>query len=72
MEPALAGGLRIALQLEILESVPDEQAHALHLLPADARHGIEIDAKLVRMIEILGAYGVRMQFEAGEVREPDE
>jgi hypothetical protein len=49
-----------------------ERSDALDLLPADPGHRIEVDAKLVGMIEILGAHRMRMQLEAREVREPCE
>ena len=42
------------------------------LRPLHTRHRIEIDAELVGMIEIVGAHGVRMQLEAGEIRHPRE
>ena len=37
-----------------------------------AAHRIEIDAQLIRMIEIVGANRMRMQLEAGKVCHPDE
>src|SRR5262249_49761167 len=40
--------------------------------PPDPRSGIEIDAKLVRVVEILRAHGVRMQLDAAEVDDPGE
>lgn len=42
------------------------------LWPLNARHWIEVHPQLVRVIEVLGAYGVRMQLETGEVGEPRE
>ena len=40
--------------------------------PLHARHRIEVDAQLVGMLEVLGAHRVRVQLQAGEVREPGE
>ena len=51
---------------------PHDLRDLTHLVPRHARHGIEIDAQLVGMIEIVGAHGMRMQLQAGEVGHPDE
>ena len=40
------------------------------LRPLHAGHGIEIDAQLVRMVEVLRAHGMRVELEAAEVRHP--
>ena len=40
--------------------------------PLDPRHRIEINAELVRMIEIVGAHRMRVKLEAGEVGHPHE
>src|SRR5690606_3655500 len=72
MEAALARRLRPADEPERVERFPDDAADLTHLGPLDARHGIEIDPQLVRMLEILGANRMRMQLEACEIREPDE
>ena len=47
---------------------------ARHRAPAttERRHRIEVDAQLVRMVEILRADRMRMQLEAREVRHPRE
>ena len=45
---------------------------APHLLPRDARHGIEVDAQFIGVVEIVGAHGMRVQFQAREVGHPDE
>src|SRR2546429_9609607 len=44
-------------------------ATRLEVGPGDARRGIEIDAELVRMIEIADAHGMGMQFDAAEVHD---
>ncbi len=42
------------------------------LRPCHARHRIEVHPQLVRVIQILGADRMRVQLEAGQVREPGE
>ena len=44
------------------------QRHATHVVPADARPGIEIDPQLVGVVEIAGPHRVRVQLDAAEVR----
>ena len=46
--------------------------HLADLRPRHARHRIEIHPQLVRVIQILGADRMRVQLEAGQVREPGE
>jgi hypothetical protein len=41
--------------------------HLPELVPFHAWDRVEIDAQLVRVIEIVGAHRVRVQLEAGEV-----
>ena len=43
-----------------------------YLFPGNARHGIEIDAQLVGMIDIVRANGMRVQLEASEIGHPGE
>ena len=45
---------------------------ATNVVPLDARAGVEIDAQLVGMVEIIRADGVRMQLDAAEVHDPGE
>jgi len=40
--------------------------------PAHARARVEIDAQLVRMIEVVGAHWVRIQVDAPEVQHPQK
>jgi hypothetical protein len=42
------------------------------LRPLHAGHGIEVDAQLVGMVEVLRAHRVRVQLEAAEVRHPGQ
>src|SRR5690606_35472333 len=72
VEAALAGRLRPAPKPELVERLPDDASDLPYLRPPDARRRIEIDAQLVRMLEVLGTHGMRMKLEAREIREPDE
>ena len=51
------------------EQRPHFHRDAAEIGPGDARRGIEIDAELVRMIEIASAHGMGMQFDAAEVHD---
>ncbi len=57
---------------EVVERGANHLRDVLHLPPLDARHGIEIDAQFVGMIELLGADRMRMQLDAGQVGHPCE
>jgi hypothetical protein len=48
------------------------RATLAHVRPTHARAGIEIDPQLVRVIEIAGADGVRVQLDAAQVDDPGE
>ena len=48
------------------------QRDRAHIRPTDARARIEIDAQLVRMIEIAGAHRMRMQLDAAQIDDPGE
>ncbi len=72
VHPTRARRLRPADQPEIVERRVDDLRDLAKLIPADARHRIEIDPQLVRVIEIVGTYRMRVQFEAGEVRHPGQ
>ena len=72
MHAARAGCLGPADELEIIEHSSSDCGDFLDLLPRDAGHRIEVDAQLVRMIEILGSHRMWMQLEASEIREPRE
>jgi hypothetical protein len=56
----------------LVENVAHEQRHPPHKVPAHARAGVEIDAQLVRMIEVVGAHRVRIQVDAPEVHHPQK
>ena len=72
MNPALAGCLGIAGELELLEHLVHEESHLAHLWPLYARNRIQVHAQLVRMIEIFGSHGMRMELQACQIGEPRE
>src|SRR5205814_588872 len=49
---ARARGLGPAVQPVLFENVAHEQRHPPHKVPAHARSGVEIDAQLVRVLEV--------------------
>ena len=55
-----------------MEHLARDGGDGAHLRPFDSRNRIEIDAQLVWMIQIVGAYRMRMQLQACQVREPCE
>ncbi len=59
-------------QFEIVEHRPDDRGDLLDLFPGHARHGVQVDAQLVGMIEILGADRMRMKLEASQICEPGQ
>ena len=61
--------VRPAAEPHLFEQRAHFQRDAAEIGPGDARRGIEIDAELVRMIEIAGAHGMGMQFDAAEVHD---
>ena len=48
------------------------ESNTADVLPADAGTRIEINAQLVRVLEIAGAYGVWMELDAAQVHDPRE
>src|SRR5437867_12130917 len=56
----------------LVEHVTDDQGHAPHVVPACARAGVEIDAQLVGVFEIVGAHRMRVQVDAPEVYDPEK
>ena len=67
-----AAGLGPALETHLFEQGLHFESDASHVGPGDAGAGIEIDAQLVGMIEIGGADGVGMKFDAAEVDDPGQ
>src|SRR5262249_42390769 len=56
----------------LVEDLAHDQRHTTHVVPADAGTGIEIDAKLVGVLEVVGPHGVRVQVDAPEIHDPQE
>ena len=48
------------------------ESNTAHVLPTDARTRIEINAELIRMLEIAGADGVWMELDAAQIHDPRE
>ncbi len=56
----------------VLEHLADDERDLAHLREGDSRRGIEIDAELVGVVEVVGANRVRVQVEAAQVHHPGE
>ena len=54
------------------ERLLGHEGHGADVSPGHARHGVQIDAQLVRMVEVLGADRMRVEVEAAEVRDPGQ
>jgi hypothetical protein len=67
-----AGGLRPADEACVGEGVPHDEGHAPDVVPGNAGDGVEVDAQLVGMIEVVGQDRVRIEVETAEVRDPGE
>ena len=69
---ARARRLRPADQPEVVQRRAHHAARPRGSGPSHARHGIEIDAQLVGMVEIVRAHRVWVQLEAGEIGHPHQ
>src|SRR5215813_1041622 len=65
-------GFRPAFEPHFLQHRLDLESDLPHVRPTHARPGIEVDAELVRVIEFVYAYRMRMKFNATEVDDPRE
>ena len=72
VEAARARCLRPAGQAHVVENVLRHQRHLAHLRPGDPGHGVEVDAKLVRVVEVVGSDGMRVEVDAPEVDHPGQ
>ena len=54
----------------LVENRLDDAGDLADLRPWNAVDRVEVDAQLIRVVEILRAHGMRMQLEAGEIRHP--
>jgi hypothetical protein len=59
-------------QADVIEGFPEDESNLLQLRPLHAWHGIEVDAKLVGVIDIGGTDRMRMQLEAGKIGHPQQ
>ena len=72
VDAARARGLWPPDEADIGEHLAHDPRDVLQLRPCDSGHRVEVDAELVGMIEVVGAYRVRVELEAAEVRHPRE
>ena len=70
VDAARPGGLRPAGQPEIRQHIPGHQGHVPDLRPFDARHRVQVDPELVRVVQVVGAHRMRVQVDAAEVDHP--
>ena len=69
---ARAAGLGPAGQPVLLEHGLDLHRRPPDVVPADARPGVEIHPQLIRVVQVRGPHGVRMQLDAAEVDDPGQ
>ena len=69
---ARAAGLGPAAQAHFFEQRFHFHGHAAHVVPANARTGIEVHAHFVGMIQVAGAHGMGVEFQAAEVHDPGQ
>ena len=69
---ARAAGLGPAPEPELLEQRLHLERDAAHVVPHDARRRVEVDAQLVRMVEVAAENRMRVQLDAAEVHDPRE
>ncbi len=72
VHPARTGCLGPGAQSVFGQHVPADQRRAGDVAPRHAGHRIQIDAQLVRVIQVVGAHQVRMQIDAPQVHQPDQ
>ena len=67
---ARTAGFRPTPQTVFRKKAVDLESDFADAVPIDARARVEINAKLVGMVEIEGAHRMRMKFDAAEVNNP--
>ena len=67
-----AGRLRPADEPGIGQRLADREGHPPDIVPGDAGDRVEVDAKLVGVVEVGGPDGVRVEVDAAEVDDPGE
>jgi hypothetical protein len=70
--PREPDGLRPAREPAVVEHLAYDAGDVHDLAPADAGPGIEVDAQLVRMVEVVRAHRMRVQIDAAEVDDPEQ
>src|SRR5690349_13065048 len=70
MHAARTAGLRPSLKTSLIEKRLHFECDTTHVFPGNAGTRIQIDAQFVRMVEITGPYGVRMEFDATKIDDP--
>src|SRR4029077_2410330 len=70
MDPAIARRLRPADEAELVERVLDDRRDLLRLRQTGARLGIDVDAQLVRVLDVAAARRPGMEVDRGEIRGP--
>src|SRR5688572_9448073 len=63
---ARTAGFRPAAKPEFLEKRLHFESDFTYIRPLYAWHWIQVDAKFVRVVEIAGAHGMRMKFDAAQ------
>ena len=60
------------MEPHLLEERLHFESNSADICPADAGIWIQIDAQLIRVVQIEGAYGVRMELDTAQVNDPCE
>src|SRR5262245_22238574 len=72
VKAARAAGFRPTEKVHIFEKRLHLERDTTHIVPIDAGTWIEIDTQLIGMLEIAGTNGMRMKFDASQIRDPCE
>src|SRR5207253_512505 len=67
VEPSRAGCFGPPGQAEVIEDLTRCQRHLANLRPRHARYRVEIDAQLVRMVQVGGSHRMRIEVDTAEV-----
>jgi hypothetical protein len=69
---ARARRLGPAAEAVLVQYLAHDQRHPPHVVPGHTRAGIEIDAQLVRMLQVVRAHGMRVEVDAPEIDDPQK
>src|ERR1035437_5860655 len=72
VDAAAARRLGPADEADVREGIADHQHDAPDVVPGDARDRVQVHAELVRVIQVVGPDGVRVEVEAAQVDHPGE